>query len=385
MQFKLGLDGSDRRGTRTQVHIENLLQTIFLQWQAAPAYAYYLLDLPGQDLNVVDDNVGNIGHLQQNVIAWRPYPSVLSPGAVIQLNAPAPMQTLPPRDQICVVLDSLGVKVPVLIANIVSASFVVGLVTRLMLRKFGDRSTGDYINELNVIARTPLDFVTGYGNTDQTFQAQFPVVAQRNSVQPSGLFLGWNAGGKLDTAPSQVQAAIWQLLHLRFGWQDLGELTAYGLSYCDGFAHVQSALRAAGTLVGQGQQATPAAVLTLMQNDTTISELEQTIVQFFNALTKSFVTAARTTNNLQAVVNYSNYVQGYQQGSIRAASDIFNLTLSVGYGLGYADGFRVGYARGYSDGYKAGYQDGQAINWGNVLSDIATVVDDAYQVVALFA
>jgi flagellar biosynthesis/type III secretory pathway protein FliH len=98
-----------------------------------------------------------------------------------------------------------------------------------------------------------------------------------------------------------------------------------------------------------------------------------------------FQKATRVSARDQRVQNYCDFLIGYQRGCIRGASDVFDLTLSVAYGIGYQDGFRVGYARGYADGYQAGYKDGQDVNWASVLHDVATIIDDAATVIAVFA
>jgi hypothetical protein len=380
---------SAAHAARDQQDIQDRLTTVFTSWSGAGAYAFYLLDLPGIDMKLVDRNAADVPSIKATGDAgkpWRPYPDIVADSAKIQLVVPKTMTMPLPRLEICVMLDSVGVPVTAPAAFIVSASFAVGLVTRLMLKRFGDNTTRPFVKELNdALARNAGDLVSQYGATELTFGARFTQLAQTREFQSTGLMLGWNAGGEVVTADARVLSAIWWLIHSRLSWLDIGELTAYGLSYLLGFSRVQKVLRDAKTAIDAGQITDPATILQQMKGDTEISSLESVINTLFSKLINSFKSAAKNPPKPGLVENYVQFLNGYQHGSLRAASDIFGMTLLVSYELGYIDGFRVGYARGYTDGYKAGYKDGDETNWVHVLDDVATIVEDVTKVIGVFA
>lgn len=366
-----------------QAEVEKQLREVFV-WDKAGAYAFYLLDLPGRDLAIVDNNVAEVDGLAKQEKVWQPY-DAKSAKARIVLSVPPLMVTLPPRYRICVSLDSLGVVVPASAAHIVSASFIPGLVARLMLAKFGDRSSENFLTELDLLAPQKEQLVTGYGNSADSFEKQFTLISAAKPLQASGFFLGWNAGGDLKGASPAVVSAIWNLLRSRFTWDELGELTAYGLSYALGFMRVQVVLEAANTPAGGGVLASPQDVLNKLRDDPRIGELGRAVGALFKSLADAFLEAkiGQSVGKAQ-LESFRDFLVGYQLGGLHAAEDVFVDVLRVGYGIGYSDGFRVGYTKGYADGYKAGYKKGKKTNWGQVLSDVATIAKTVGTIVSIF-
>jgi hypothetical protein len=390
--------------------ISNVLSDLF-QWEPARTrYSTYFFLLPKQQKIKQDEASKFLGLpvLPPPTVKYSPFditglprdsvPSIIlsvpinaAPAgprpALNNLNSaffrpPNPADPNDPGDLIFVGLSGFtAAYVPIPVANVVENYFVDGLTARLVLGKYAtaaglDQGRIDFVKE-----NAPI-----FPNTYNTYQAPrsyvFPgppatsyAEAYSRSIDnllssvpvgPSALLLGWEAGedlSHLQGADSKYLADTWKLISQRFNPEQVGEMTAFALTYLSGYLNDQRIVA-----IAKGQN--PAPVTNLAQifadrdQSTDAGQVSQILSGFSAAVLSEFYFVAR---NSQAIKNSdlilardANFVIGLQAGAVKATDVLFQDVFRLAYGLGQRDGYSEGYAAGEQDGYAQGYASASA-------------------------
>jgi hypothetical protein len=207
-----------------------------------------------------------------------------------------------------------------------------------------------------------------------------------SSLQAAGIISGWLAGDTITdpTVPlatrTACQTAIWKLVGDQYNFNEIGLMVGYTFTYLNGFI-ANERTRAAIT-------ANPVSPATTDPNSgpTTIygnfcnnvaannqGNVTPLATVFFNFVVGEFYAIASVDATRAA--KYQQFIEGYSLGLTIGADVLYSQLFEEGFQLGYTIGFRDGYAQGYSagwtEGYAVGYQAGQA-TWMSGLQQIVS-------------
>jgi hypothetical protein len=304
-------------------------------------------------------------------------------------------------------LSGLEADVPEVVFWTAQSAFVNGLVTRLVLDRFEDVLNKVSPNSHAVpslpkpIFQFPRDGFEkppgGWGN-DQPIEQVIQRVLKQNPIQGDALLYGWYAGDALAKSDDKFKAAAWSLLQRSYDVRRIGQMVGYTLSYLEGYAQNLQYGRPVGTAVQEQTILDNLAAISIQAGNETA--LRSTVRQqdgvppaawlnetLFTAVTnEQYNTAVGSApDRLKNLARFKTFLQGFNQGSIRAANVVYADTFLLAYGIGYADGFNDGYAKGYSEGYRAGYAQGGADAQRSFFGDLGNFLDDVGKVVGIAA
>jgi hypothetical protein len=302
----------------------------------------------------------------------------------IRTVIPSSISNLPPfqqspGDAIFVKLDGFGYAVPISVARLVEANFIDGFVTRLVLNAYQKIYSQQAYGTVNLkLGIGDLDPIKGYSNAfasastyttppNQLLQVYIATQLESAPINSIAMIYGWKAADELvreDDSSLTLQKAAWSLLNYRHSFRSIGEITGYTLNYLNGFALNENI--AAGGSIGTIKQLD--ALIAKVKADQKVVGAKQFLASFQNVMVAEFY-AVSQNNKLKPnqrtnlLAEYSNFIDGFAQGTQKAADVIYNEVADLSYGLGYAAGFRDGYALGYTTGWADGYASGNAAAW----------------------
>jgi len=338
--------------------IRDATQALF-KWDGCRDFQFFLLELAKKiDYTTsLGADYDKIKKLAGEQYPYHPFPDVRMPDG----NSPSIRVSIPPTmasaanietfNQFCITLDGyVGVTVPMRAAEVVSGSFITGLVTRLVLEMSTKRGDDD-LSGIRYKRKIETDRSRWISPGNSKMEDFLRKISQDGLLTTAGIFHGWTFGGNLARRADPAYTAImWKLLKSRFSWAEIGDLTGYGLNYLIGFLRCQLAL----STVEKGGTADLNKIRELLIKDERTHDTEKVVCDFFDA----FLSLAPAILGSRARSPFLDFVKGFQRGGLRSSEAVFVLALNAGYGIGYRDGYQAGYARGYADGYAAGYEDG---------------------------
>ncbi len=361
--------------------VTTTLNTLFEWGPASSRYATNFLMLPGT-LDIKNDNKATVlGSTPDTQILYRPY-SVSDQRISIKISRPGALVALPafsvdPGNAIFVRLEGFGNLVPIPVAEVVEASFVNGLVTRLLLGEY-QRMWKKNLN-LSFATNSAFNAIIGdafvqpanYSAPNPAeFSAAVKSILANNPVQPVSLLYGWKAGDDLDALVGtdvKYREAVWKLLGSRFSIQDMGRMVAFTLTYLSGYSKNQ---RIVAIINGGTADAVkdPTKILDNLASDPNITTAKNMMSGFIqNIIAEMYVISRNTTMEAgerdKLVGLYYGFIKGLTSGASDAADQVYLDVFKLAYGLGYQTGFRDGYAEGYAAGYKDGYAVGYKNAW----------------------
>jgi hypothetical protein len=240
--------------------------------------------------------------------------------------------------------------VPQPIAYSAEASFINGLVTRLML---GRVKTAVGINSQvpspgsATWATDPLIYESsstwGYGDYDKSLRETLAA----HPLQADAIISGWIFAEQIEKTKPDVQDAVLNLLAHRFTTKQLGEAVGYTLSYLQGYKETRATAAVTDSNIILSDLKT-----VLLNQSGSIQDKSSTFDprtindKFFSAVAVGqFDYHSSGSENAIA-----DFLIGYNEGGIRSAEVVFADVYLLGYGKGYSDGFINGYATGFAEG-----------------------------------
>jgi len=319
--------------------------------------------------------------------------------AVAGLQTAWPFQTAngDPADADFVLLDGFAKLEPIPVADSVEASFINGMVTRLILGEYARawKANGGAIDPADLsfarFVNTPQfpDMIAAaLYPANSSFAADISSFLQNNPVQPAGLLWGWKAGDELDalvgTGNAKYREDVWRLVKSRFTSNDMGRMVAFTLNYLTGFIKNDRIVAIAATNQDPGKLDST-KIFDKLSTDTAIGFARLLLSQFHDMLIAQFYALSQNANlkndeKQDALARTASLIRGFESGSIEAADQVYVEVFQLAYGLGYKDGFRDGYAQGYAAGYRDGYAAGYAQAWKEanvVIQKLQRELDDA--------
>jgi hypothetical protein len=347
-------------------------------------------------------------------------------------------QTFVALDRTTVAGGNAKILVPYQTAQVLSAAFTHGLVTRLILNGYKQKwasiaapvgpislpydltliasppptgapsgapaamNAGDWVQKYLAALTTTLVNPTSWNQAATSTGSQNYITClsyyTEASLQAVGIVMGWLAGDALTSDPTnnqllQCQQAIWTLLNSKYTQQQLGAIMGYTFSYLSGFIlseRTQAMISGASIppAPDNNPSTAPQAILNALSVNlmNTLKPIQNNVVGLASAFF-SFVLAefyAISNNNLASAAKYEVFIEGFQQGLMRGADVQYQQLFEQGYQLGYTNGFRDGYSQGYSAGwtagYAVGYQAGQNTwmsTFQNTTNGLTTLLNDA--------
>jgi len=369
----------------SQADIVATLNKLFEWGPATTRYAQNFIMLPGL-LNIKDDTKSNVLSAPVgSVYIYKPY-NLANPNIGLKVQRIPELVPLfafqgDTGNAIFVWLDGFGIRVPIAAAELEEAAFISGLTTRLLLGEYSRAWNKAGNHELSptglnfnttvfsnlladqyALAANWPDKVT-YDDALKNLLANFP-------VHPAGVLWGWHAGEDLDklTGPDVAyRDAVWKLIGGRFGFDDIGTMTAYTLNYMVGYAKNQRI-----TALSQGTATDVlqdnAKILEHFASDTNINLANALVSGFQNCIVGEFYALSQNKiMNLEEkrllLARYYAFIRGLNLGSQQAADQLYIDVFRLAYGIGYQTGFKDGYAQGYAAGFKDGYAAGYSKAW----------------------
>jgi hypothetical protein len=363
-----------------------ILDDLF-KWPAASKYGTYFLLLPGA-ITLKQNVAANVAAIPAGqVYLYQPYPIANKSVAVkvlavagLQASWPFQAATGDPADADFVLLDGFAKQVPIPVADSVTANFINGLVTRLILGEYarawkdgttisaGDLSFAKYVMtpgfpDMNNASSYPANV---------KFEADLATLLQNNPVQPAGLLWGWKAGDELDalvgTDDAKYRADVWRLVKSRFTSADMGRMVAFTLSYLTGFIKNERIVSIAASSPQPLDKLNTTQIFDKLSTDTGVDFARLLLSQFHSSLIAEFYALSQNDKlpsevKQDSLARVAGLIRGFESGSIAAADQVYIDVFQLAYGLGYKDGFRDGYAQGYAAGYRDGYAAGYAQAW----------------------
>jgi hypothetical protein len=321
-----------------------------------------------------------------------------------------PYQVFISLDKIALASGAAKQLVPYQTAKLLSAAFIHGLVTRLLLDRYKQvwsnakpnpvplwtdlplvaappigpnphpvstpmnaaAWAASYINALTSNLTKPLTWTTTSSQHGNLNYLGCLNILTDSSLQAAGMITGWLAGDAI-TDPAfgaanttACQKAIWSLLGNAYTYVDIGTLVGYTFTYLNGFIlseRTKAAISANPLPTAANNPTTgPAAIYTYLSTNT-VNQVNFTplATAFFNFIVAEFYAIAGT--NLVNAAKYEAFIEGFAKGLLIGANSLFGELFEEGFQLGYTTGFNVGYEQGYSagwtEGYAVGYQQGQ--------------------------
>lgn len=364
--------------------ISNLLFTIFDRWPSSASYRYCMQDLPGNGFPIAAllapqavrlRALGPAGETIQR-FQWSGMANANS-RALVAISVPAALNpALPAVDTICVAMDS-GPVVPGLLAQIVSAGFASGLITRVFLERLSGVRLKDLgqVDQIEARKAQLVDYAQ-YGATDGSFQTRMSVLAENIPLEAHGMFLGWEAAGKLPVGAIGDPAydAVWSAICTRVSWKELGQICSHTLLYLLTFVRGQYIANEFGLRQGGNAQQLSDALGKLDSSPQAqkLAELENAMSELFSSVV-DFLKGPDTPVTVPIV----QFLSGYHRGLLVSSKETFQTALKLGYGIGTRHGYRLGYERGLNDGFHRGFTAGL----GDFLDDVVTVTNNIKSIV----
>lgn len=362
--------------------IEASLNTMFDWAPARTKYSLYFQLMPWAiDIRSESSALLTMPHDTEYVLKhW----TLVRSDVGIKTVIPSSVSNLPPfqqspGDAIFVKLDGFGYAVPISVAHLVEANFLDGFVTRLVLNAYQTVYAQQGYGSVNLnLSIGAVDPTKGYSNafaTASTYttppnQLLKDYIASQLETQPINsiaILYGWKAADELlkeDDQNHTLQRAAWSLLNYRHSFKNIGKITGYTLNYLNGFA--LNGNIAAGGSIGTVKQLD--ALIAKVKTDQKIIQAKQFLSSFQNVMVAEFYAVSqnkklKTDQRTQLLAQYSNFVDGFIQGTQKAADVVYGEVADLAFGLGYAEGFKDGYALGYTTGWADGYAAGNAAAW----------------------
>jgi hypothetical protein len=419
----------------TQAEIKDNLSKL-LEWRDSSPYFYYFFDLAGP-LQLKERYAARYNDMIGKNFGVRPY-AIGNLDAQITLIVPPELQVLPNSDGMCVALDGFGgPPVPIPAAEMFSASFANGFVTRLVLGEYirawdahGSKFSQDDLNFPIGMGSLPIPtafsqiasyqvihviFGQAAGPPEYNLRTGLSRLLQDNSLQAAGLLWGWKAASELDqfrnNGDPQYYNAAFKLVRSRFSTEQIGEMTAYSLSYLIGYSKMavirQVELATGGRRGARGGQISAVqgfargarggpisavqgaadqnaisaqnnAILNRITQDRNADEAKQLLSSFYIAFLSEFSALAENSRldptDKQALLAASfAFLRGFQKGETDAADRVFQDVFTLAYGIGYKDGFQDGFTQGYASGYRDGYASGYSEAWSKASEEISNL------------
>jgi hypothetical protein len=309
-------------------------------------------------------------------------------------------------------------------AELISACFIDGLVSRLILGQYVPIWKNYAPNKTLPIAFEDLSPVPGPGpaptgptpatNMDKWYAAVFTALASKcslsttwngsatdptlygecvtNQIDPglqlAGIMMGWRAGDALAAAigtPDGTAAwnAIWQFLGYRYTTELLSRMMGYTFMVLAGFldndrtgnvinykgtAPFPAPPQASqGNLVPLFNQFTNQMLLT--RNSNKISLLRELIDRFYRLIEGELYGITQNSsypgNAGQTLIQYNAFIGGVVHEMTAAADQLFDEIYNAGYQAGYESGLQIGYTNGFRDGYSQGFTGGYTVGYQN--------------------
>lgn len=285
----------------------------------------------------------------------------------------------PDRDQsnlVFIRMSGSGRLVPERVARIEEAAFINGLATRMMLGQWAEKAGIDRkkidIARPGFDTTSPTPFEHPENWTKPGYEASLAVILHDHPVQGDAMLKGWYAAQLLD-GNDEAKSAVWRLLAYRFNYRTLGTAVAYTLSYLRGYSQGVNAITLHDKTPLAGEKRDSIILDELRAQDLKASSDPQIAQVLFDNLLKSTLDHPTSENRQMN----SEFLSGFEAGSLLAANDVYFEVFGLAYGLGYADGFTDGYAKGFSEGRAVGYRQGlrdaeSKFDWGGALHDFAS-------------
>jgi hypothetical protein len=362
--------------------IEASLNTLFNWGPGANAYSLYFQMMPwGIDIKSEASALLTMPHDTEFVLKhWTLAKTDIGIKTVIpsSISNVGPFAQSP-SDAIFVKLDGFGYAVPISVARLVEANFVNGFVTRLVLNAYQTIYAQQGYGSANLaLSVGGVDPTKGYSNAfataatyttpvGQSLQAYIASQLENEPINSTAILYGWKAADDLvkeDDQNQTLQKAAWSLLNYRYSFRDIGKITGYTLNYLNGFAMNENI--ATGGSLGTVKQLD--ALIAKVKADQKIVQAKQFLASFQNEMVAEFYAVSQNKKlkpdqRTQLLAQYSNFIDGFAQGTQKAADVLYNEIADLSYGLGYAEGFKDGYALGYTAGWADGYAAGNAAAW----------------------
>ncbi|MCB0354854.1 MAG: hypothetical protein KDD64_15070 [Bdellovibrionales bacterium] len=299
-------------------------------------------------------------------------------------------------DQLCVIMNGNGAKLPLPAAEVHGSAFISGLAARLaigaQIREWESYGLEHGIDSLS-LSISPNDeqtqllkrFITKSSYPDNDFKATMPKLLRQVNLHADGLLWGWQAGDKLEklvgTDDEAIYTAAMMLLADRFETDELGRVVGYTLNYllgCSRVATVRAEFLAQKGVSDDPSSRTAALsefrmdvandILTKLTKDQRVTEAKTFIGGYHSMLLAQFSALAQNTTMPEIergiiLDELHRFLDGFQVGSMESAETQFREVFLLGYQLGYEAGFRDGFAQGYQAGYQDGYTAGYDKAW----------------------
>jgi len=321
-----------------------------------------------------------------------------------------PYQVFVALDRISFTPGNAKVLVPYHTAALLSAAFVHGLVTRLVLQKYADawgsiKPSVTLPYPLTLIAMPPQgsssssvpvpfnasDWLQKYvSNLSAKLMGvgswsgdYFKCLAGLTdaSLQAAGIVTGWLAGDALvsETVPKNCVDSVWTLLRDKYSTKKFGSMIGYTFSYLSGFLSSERTSAMADGLPPLAQLSDSAKIYdALIGNQTSPIASQQGIFSlsstFFRLVLGEFYAIAGETSP-DSPAKYGAFLQGFEEGLMDGANVMFLRIFQEGYQLGYTAGFRDGFSQGYSAGWTAGYAQGYQAGQSTWISGFQSILD----------
>ena len=352
-------------------------------WNQFSTYEFYLLNLPVESTDVLTSALGSGSSKWYNLSAVQnkgygflfSTPNSMRPGGLSIFQAPSP------RQERFVLVNGFNAEnpLPIAMARGLADSFFAGMIANLYLHSYGQ----EFGLPLSLLGQVPFREIPaadrlalgrlqrpgtfGYSASrrnkisEEAFQRKLAEISREINVQPTGMLLGWACATDMiaSTGDSvQLQEAAWKLIKHRFSGRDIARITAYTISYLEGWSKGMANRSPSSTGsadVGRvfGDLASTAA------NDRLAMQFFNHLVSVYSATLAAEGGSPQDSDGLPGTAKIlRDNIEGYYEGTIAAADSLF----ATAYALGITTAIRRVLKTGIRLGLRQANSQGQLQN-----------------------
>jgi hypothetical protein len=372
-------------------HLLSLIQ----RFSDFSSYEFYLLAIP-----IREDQLA-AGYEPESGKRWFPIKQVTDAGKGILFTRPKDLwkNDAPIFDgedvrgvSRFVTLNDADISVPIGVAKGLADSFLAGLIAKIyshglleILLDPGDKIERDASGEftfplthakmeggLKALSPKQLELLRDFSKPatygklpaaglipKSEWEPNFAKKQQGLSLKASGMLKGWEAGCRmLDLAPAdreEVVKSILALVHNRLTPRQCAKITAYTITYLEGWARGITELNQPGQKSVTEAEQVKSILEALAQPQAPLEgrTLADLMYEKLLLVTTGLTASAARANDQErpaastAAAEFSECLQGFREGA--------NTAVGVLFADAYKLGFEAGYQRGFRDGYSAGF------------------------------